>query len=141
MSAFRGQPGPLIPVLQKAQEILGYLPLEAMEFISKELRIPPAKVFGVATFYAQFSFKPRGRHTVLSCQGTACHVRGGGRILDEMLRTLDVEEGATTSDRRFTVEKVYCIGCCSLAPALIIDDTAYGKLTPEKAKKILDKYA
>lgn len=137
---FKAQPGPLIPVLQRAQEIFGYLPVEVMERISRELGIPPVRVYGVATFYAQFSFKPRGKHTILSCQGTACHVRGGARILEEMKRELKVEEGDTTEDGRFTLEKVYCIGCCSLAPAIIIDDTAYGKLTPEKVKEILRGY-
>jgi NADH-quinone oxidoreductase subunit E len=140
ISTYKGQPGALIPVLQKAQEIFGYLPREVMGRIASDLGIPPARVFGVATFYAQFSFTPRGRHTVLSCQGTACHVRGGGKILEEMMRHLQVEEGGTTADGRFTLEKVYCIGCCSLAPALIIDETAYGKLTPEKVKEILDQY-
>jgi NADH-quinone oxidoreductase subunit E len=140
IATFRDQPGPLIPVLQKAQEIFGYLPQEAMQRIARALRIPPVRVFGVATFYAQFSFKPRGKHTILSCQGTACHVRGGGKILDEMRRELKVEEGETTGDRRFTLEKVYCIGCCSLAPAMIIDETAFGKLTPDKTKEILNRY-
>ena len=137
---FRDQPGPLIPVLQKAQEIFGYLPLDVMKRIAQGLRIPPVRVFGVATFYAQFSFKPRGKHTILSCQGTACHVRGGAKVMQEMSRELGVKEGDTTEDRRFTLEKVYCIGCCSLAPAMIIDDTAYGKLSPEKVKDILAKY-
>jgi NADH-quinone oxidoreductase subunit E len=137
---FKGQPGPLIPVLQRAQEIFGYLPLEVMKYISKELRVPPSRLFGVATFYAQFSFKPRGRHTILSCQGTACHVRGGAKILEEMQRELKVEPGDTSPDGKFTLEKVYCIGCCSLAPAIIIDDTAYGKLTPEKVREVLKRY-
>lgn len=138
---YKDQPGPLIPVLQKAQEIFGYLPVEAMKFISKELRVPPARVFGVATFYAQFSFKPRGRHTILSCQGTACHVRGGAAILEEMKKHLGIETvGDTTADGKFTLEKVYCIGCCSLAPAIIIDDTAYGKLTTDKVKEVLARY-
>lgn len=140
IATLRDQPGPLIPVLQKAQEIFGYLPLEAMKRISQALRIPPVRVHGVATFYAQFSFKPRGKHTILSCQGTACHVRGGSKILEEMKRELNVEPGDTTADGRFTLEKVYCIGCCSLAPAMIIDETAYGKLSQEKAKEILARY-
>ncbi len=140
IATFRDQPGPLIPVLQKAQEIFGYLPLEVMKQIAESLRIPPVRVFGVATFYAQFSFKPRGKHTILSCQGTACHVRGGAKVLDEMSRELGVKEGDTTEDRRFTLEKVYCIGCCSLAPAMIIDETAFGKLTPDKTKEILTRY-
>lgn len=140
IQAYKDQPGPLIPVLQKAQEIFGYLPLEAMKHIAKELRVPASRLFGVATFYAQFSFKPRGKHTILSCQGTACHVRGGAKILEEIKRELKVEAGDTTQDGRFTLEKVYCIGCCSLAPAIIVDETAYGKLTPERVKEVLGKY-
>lgn len=140
IAAYRDQPGPLIPVLQKAQEIFGYLPLEAMKHIARELRVPASRLYGVATFYAQFSFKPRGKHTILSCQGTACHVRGGAKILEEMKRELGVEAGETTQDGRFTLEKVYCIGCCSLAPAIIIDETAYGKLTPERVRQVLARY-
>ncbi len=137
---YRHQPGLLIPVLQKAQDICGYLPKEAMDYVARSLRIPPVRVYGVATFYAQFSFKPRGKHMILSCQGTACHVRGGDKILEDMKKELSVEEGDTTEDGRFTLEKVYCIGCCSLAPAIIIDSTAYGKLTDEKVKEILQTY-
>lgn len=138
--ANRGERGVLITVLQQAQEILGYLPREAMEYVAHELRISMSEVFGVATFYAQFSFKPRGRHTVLSCQGTACHVRGGDKILKEVLRDLKIEAGDTTEDRRFTVESVYCIGCCSLAPAVIIDDEVHAKLTPKTTKDLLNRY-
>jgi NADH-quinone oxidoreductase subunit E len=140
IGTYRGQPGPLIPVLQKAQEIFGFLAVDVMQRIARSLQIPAARVFGVATFYAQFSFKPRGKHTILSCQGTACHVRGGGKVLEEMIRNLSVKEGDTTEDGRFTLEKVYCIGCCSLAPAIIIDETAYGKLTPDNVKDVLTRY-
>lgn len=134
------EPGPLISVLQQVQAMFGHLPLEAMAHISRVLRIAPAHIFGVATFYAQFSFEPRGRHTILSCQGTACHVRGGATILEGIKRNLDVKEGGTTPDGRFTLERVYCVGCCSLAPAIIIDDAAFGKLTPDKTKKILSRF-
>lgn len=137
---FKDDPGPLIPVLQEVQALFGYLPAEAIERIAMALRIPRVEIFGVATFYAQFAFEPRGRHTILSCQGTACHVRGGTTVLEEMKRQLNVQEGGTTEDGRFTLEKVYCIGCCSLAPAIIIDERAYGKLVPGKTKEILRKY-
>lgn len=140
IARFRHEPGPLIAVLQSTQELFGYLPKEAMEHISKALCIPPARIFGVATFYAQFSFQPRGRHTILCCQGTACHVRGGAVVFEELKKSLNVEEGGTTEDGRYTLEKVYCVGCCSLAPALIINGTAYGKLVPGKTKKILERY-
>jgi len=137
---FKDEPGPLIPILQKVQTLFGHLPLEAMEHISKVLRISRAQMFGVATFYAQFSFEPRGRHTILSCQGTACHVRGSEKVLQEMKRELNVKEGGTTEDGRFTLEKVYCVGCCSLAPAIIINERAFGKLLPGKTKEILTNY-
>jgi NADH:ubiquinone oxidoreductase subunit E len=140
IEVYRNQPGPLIPVLQKAQEICGYLPQDAMDYIARSLRIPSVRVYGVATFYAQFSFKPRGKHTILSCQGTACHVRGGDKILEDIKKELGIQEGDTTEDGRFTLEKVYCIGCCSLSPAIIIDSTAYGKLTTQKVKDILASY-
>jgi NADH-quinone oxidoreductase subunit E len=137
---FKGDPGPLIPVLQEVQALFGYLPAEAIEQIAKMLRIPRVEIFAVATFYAQFAFEPRGRHTILSCQGTACHVRGGSMVLEEIKRELNVQEGKTTQDRRFTLEKVYCVGCCSLAPTIIVDERAYGKLVPGKTKEILAKY-
>jgi NADH-quinone oxidoreductase subunit E len=140
IDVFKDEPGSLIPALQKVQALFGHLPLEAMEHISKVLRIPLAEIFGVATFYAQFAFEPKGRHTILSCQGTACHVRGGATVLEEMKRVLDVDEGGTTQDGRFTLEKVYCVGCCSLSPAIIINETAYGKLVPGTTKKILARY-
>jgi len=136
----RSERGAVMAVLQRAQEIFGYLPEEVMKHVAKGLRLPTSKVFGVATFYAQFSFQPRGRHTVLACQGTACHVRGGDKIFKEMLRDLDVEAGGTTEDGRFTVEDVYCIGCCSLAPAIVIDEEVHGQLTPKKTKEILETY-
>jgi len=136
----RGEQGSLIAVLQRAQDIFGYLPEDIMKRIARGLRVSASKVFGVATFYAQFSFVPRGRHTVLACQGTACHVRGGDKIMEEMLRDLDVEKGGTTEDGRFTVEEVYCIGCCSLAPAIVVDQDVHGQLTPKHAKDLLKDY-
>ncbi len=140
LDQYRGERGALITVLQKAQEIFGYLPEAVMEAVGDQLGIPTAEVFGVATFYAQFSFTPRGRHSLLSCQGTACHVRGGDKVLKEVLKELKIDAGDTTEDGRFTVESVYCIGCCSLAPAVIIDDEVHAKLTPKGTRKLLKKY-
>jgi NADH-quinone oxidoreductase subunit E len=136
----KDEANPLISVLQRVQTLFGYLPLDAMDHISRVLRIPRAEIYGVATFYAQFSFEPKGRHIILSCQGTACHVRGGGTILEEMKRDLKIEEGHTTKDGRFSLEKVYCVGCCSLAPAIIINKRAYGKLAPGSTKRVLAQY-
>jgi len=140
IDTFLRERDPLIAMLQEVQSTLGYLPKQAVEQISRALRISQAQIFGVATFYTQFSFVPKGRHTILCCQGTACHVRGGTTIFEEMKRNLEVEEGGTTEDGRFTLEKVYCVGCCSLAPAIIVDKTAHGKLSPGKTKNILEKY-
>jgi len=138
---YRSKRDPLIAMLQETQAAMGYIPEKAVARISEFLRIPPSRVYGVATFYTQFSFKPKGRHTILCCQGTACHVLGSAAVLEEMKKELNVNEGETTQDGRFTLEKVYCIGCCSLAPAMIVDDTAHGKLAPGKTKKILEQYS
>jgi NADH:ubiquinone oxidoreductase subunit E len=141
IGSFQDKRDPLIAVLQETQTTFGYLPRRAITEIANKLKIPAAHIFGVATFYTQFSFQPKGRHTILCCQGTACHVRGSAAVFDELKRHLDVEEGGTTEDGRFTLEKVYCVGCCSLAPAIIIDKTAYGKVALGKTREIIRKYA
>jgi len=130
----------LVPILQAVQEEYRYLPEEVMTFVATALDIPPARVYGVATFYAQFHLKPRGRHVIRVCRGTACHVRGSLKILDRVKETLNVGEHETTDDLRFTLEPVACLGACGLAPVVMIDDTTYGRLTPEGIKPILDKY-
>lgn len=140
LSQFEDEPGPLIDILQGVQALFGYVPRQAVAQISRKLRVAQAQIFGVVTFYAQFSLHPKGRHTILCCQGTACHVRGAAGILDKIKNSLNVAEGHTTEDGRFTVERVYCVGCCSLAPAVIIDNTAFGRLTPGKLPDILSRY-
>jgi len=137
---WKGVKGGLIPILQNTQHEFGYLREDAMEIISRELRVPMAEAYGVATFYAQFHLKPRGRHVIRVCRGTACHVRGSLKILDRVKETLHVGEHETTDDLRFTLEPVACLGACGLAPVVMIDDTTYGRLTPEGIKPILDKY-
>ena len=116
---WKGKPGGLIPILQKVQEEIGYLPAEAMETISQELKLPLAEIYGVATFYAQFHLKPRGKHIVRVCRGTACHVRGSLKIMDRFKELLGVEDNGTTEDLAFTLEPVACIGACGLAPCLV----------------------
>lgn len=111
-----------------------------MEIISRELRIPTAEVYGVATFYAQFHLKPRGRHIIRICRGTACHVRGSLKILERVKEILKIEENGTTEDLRFTLEPVACLGACGLAPVVMINDVTYGRLTPDGIKPILDKH-
>lgn len=138
---YRDYQGALIPVLQGAQDIYGYLPAEVLEKISKELSIPFSEVFGVVTFYAQFHLKPRGRNIIRVCLGTACHVLGGSRIFDTLKDILGVENGGTTEDLRYTLESVACIGACGLAPCIMINDDTHGRLVPADMKKILEQYA
>ncbi len=137
---FRGQKGSLIPVLQTAQDIYGYLPKEVMAQISQELKIPFSKVFGVATFYSQFHLEPRGENIVRVCLGTACHVRGGAAIFSKVKEELNIEDGETTENLKFTLESVACIGACGLAPVMVVNDETHGRLTPEKVPGILAKY-
>ncbi|HQQ10215.1 MAG TPA: NADH-quinone oxidoreductase subunit NuoE [Synergistales bacterium] len=137
---WKGKKGGLIPILQGVQREFGYLQEDAMEIISRELRIPTAEVYGVATFYAQFHLKPRGRHIIRICRGTACHVRGSLKILERVKETLKIEENGTTDDLRFTLEPVACLGACGLAPVVMINDVTYGRLTPDGIKPILDKH-
>ena len=138
--AGRAQPGDLIPILQKIQEAYGYLPAEVLKEVSERTGIPTSRMYGVITFYSQFSLKPRGRHTIKCCRGTACHVRGGKAVLEAIMRELQVDEGETTADRRFTFEPVACLGTCFLAPVIMVDDHYFGLLTPESAVNTLKKF-
>ncbi len=140
VAPWKGKKGGLIPILQDVQHEFGYLPEEALLTISTELKIPKADIYGVATFYAQFHLKPRGRHIIRVCRGTACHVRGSLKIMDKVKQILDVEENDTTEDLRFTLEPVACLGACGLAPVMMVDDETHGRLTPDKVQSILDKY-
>lgn len=137
---YAGQRGALIPLLQEAQEIYGYLPGEVLREIARRLKIPFSQVFGVATFYAQFHLKPRGRNVIRVCQGTACHVRGASRVFEAVSQALGVGRNETTPDLRFTLETVACLGSCGLAPVMMINEDTYGRLTPEKVAGILDRY-
>jgi NADH-quinone oxidoreductase subunit E len=140
VAPWKGKKGGLIPILQSVQHEFGYLPEESLLTISTELKIPKADIYGVATFYAQFHLKPRGRHIIRVCRGTACHVRGSLKIMDKVKQILDVEENDTTEDLRFTLEPVACLGACGLAPVMMVDDETHGRLTPDKVQPILDKY-
>ena len=139
VAAYKGEKGALIPVLQKIQEKFGYLPEEAISEIAKFSRMSESEVFGVASFYAQFYFTRRGQHTVKVCLGTACHVRGGERILDEVKKELGVEPGDTTEDYKFSLERVACFGCCALAPVMTVDKTVHTKMTRSKAVETLQR--
>ena len=137
----QGEDGSLIPVLQEAQNIYGYLPKGVLLHISRTLKVPLSNIYGVVTFYAQFYLNPRGRHVVKSCQGTACHVRGAKGVLESLTRELKVEPGETTGDLNFSLETVACVGTCFLAPVIMIDQDYYGKLTPKRAADALKKYS
>ncbi|MDI6851221.1 MAG: NADH-quinone oxidoreductase subunit NuoE [bacterium] len=129
----------LIPLLQKTQEIFGYLPKDVLEEISKYLDIPLTRVLGVATFYAQFRFEPLGKYVIKVCHGTACHVNGAETIAQALREETGIDEGQTTSDGLITIERVACLGCCSLAPVIMINDKVYGKLTGEAVRKLMRK--
>jgi NADH-quinone oxidoreductase subunit E len=137
---YRDYDGALIPVLQGAQDIYGYLPGEVLNKISQELNIPFSEVFGVVTFYSQFHLKPRGRNIIRVCLGTACHVRGGSKIFEGLKDILGVENGGTTEDLRFTLESVACIGACGLAPVIMINDDTHGRLSTDGLEAILEQY-
>ncbi len=130
----------VIGVLQAIQDRLGYLPPPALADLSRRMRIPLSRIWGVVSFYAQFYTEPRGRHTVRVCRGTACHVKGAGRVLDAVQRELDIEEGEMTPDLMFQLETVACLGTCFLAPAMMIDNQYFGKLTPQSVQSILRSF-
>jgi NADH-quinone oxidoreductase subunit E len=140
LEKYKNQKGVLIPALQETQKLFGYLPEAAMEQIARTFGLPLSQVYGVATFYAQFHLKPRGRHVIRVCQGTACHVRGSSKILDRVKQELGIDSGETTADLRYTIEPVACIGACGLAPVMMINDDTHGRLTPEMMPRILAKY-
>ena len=137
LDEFAPEKGSLITILQKAQKIYGYLPKDVIYHIAKKTGNTPAEVLGVATFYSQFRLEPLGKYLVMVCQGTACHVNGSEKVAAAVSEYLGIESGKTTEDGFFTFEKVACLGCCSLAPVIMINGEAFGNLTPEKAVKIL----
>ena len=138
-AAFQGEAQELIPVLQAVQREFGCLSRENMQAIAKLLCVPKSRVYSVATFYAQFRFTPVGKHHCMVCRGTACHVKGAPRILEEIKNRLHVEEDQTSEDGEFSIETVACIGACGLAPTMVIGDKTYGKLTPKKVAEIVDE--
>jgi len=138
---YEGMPGAVISVLEDIQETEGYLPKDILEHVSEKMNVPLSQLFSMATFYSAFSLKPRGKHTVHVCLGTACHVRGGSRIIKGLSKQLGIKPGDTTEDRNFTLETLRCIGCCSLAPVIRVDnDDIYGYNTVDKVRGIVDKY-
>ena len=137
MNKYAAIPGSLITILQKAQDIYGYLPLDVMYYIGEKTGNSPAKVMGVATFYTQFRTTPVGKHLIMLCQGTACHVNGAERVLKALCEELNIEDGGTSADGLFSLKTVACLGCCSLSPVMMVGEDTYGSLTPAKAVAIV----
>ncbi|MBI2863304.1 MAG: NADH-quinone oxidoreductase subunit NuoE [Chloroflexi bacterium] len=137
LAPFAGKKGTVIPILQKVQERFGYISRESLAVISRFLGISESELFGVITFYAQFRLKPTGKHMVMVCRGTACHVRGGSRIKTEVEKTLGIRAGDTTPDMEYSLETIACIGACALAPTMVIDKNTYGEMTTKKVGEIL----
>ena len=136
----KNQQGALMPVLHETQELFGYLPEDAQKRISEVLNISLAEIYGVATFYSRFTLKPRGKYTIGVCLGTACYVKNAQGVLDKLKDELKVTSGETTADGKFTLEATRCLGCCGLAPVIMINDDVYGKLEPKDIPDILKKY-
>ncbi len=140
IAAHKGEAGALMPVLQKAQDVYGYLPKEVQERIAIGLDIPVSEVYGVVTFYAQFLLNPKGQHPVAVCLGTACYVKGSGILMEKLEQLLGIKNGEITSDLRFSLDATRCIGACGLAPVLTIGEDVYGRLEPDQLEGILAKY-
>lgn len=141
LDRYRDKKGPLMPILNEIQDLYGYLPQDALKEVSKAVNIPLAEIYGVATFYSRFTLKPRGQHTISVCLGTACYVKGAKDIFSRLAEELKVDgSGDTTEDGKFTLEATRCLGCCGLAPVIMIDEDVYGKLVPDDIPNILKKY-
>ena len=136
----RNEPGALMPIMQRAQDIFGYLPEDVQNIIAKELDIPVSDVYGVATFYAQFNLEPKGKYIISVCLGTACYVKGSQQVLDKLEEVLGVPAGRTTPDGVFTLNATRCLGACGLAPVMMINDEVYGRLVPDDIPGIIAKY-
>ena len=136
----KGQDGALIPVLHEAQNIYGYLPIEVQKIISDELGVSMAEIYGVVTFYTQFTTNPKGKYNIAVCLGTACYVKGSGTLLDKIKEKLGIDVGECTPDGKYSVEATRCIGACGLAPVLTVNEDVYGRLTPDDIDGILAKY-
>ena len=137
LQTYAAVPGSLITILQKTQELYGYIPTDAVYHIAERTGETPAKIMGVATFYSQFRFRPVGKYLIMLCKGTACYVNGANAIADAVSDELGIHDNETTEDGLFSLSLVSCLGCCSLAPVMMINDKTYGSLTPDKVKKIL----
>lgn len=140
IESYKNDPGALMPVLQKAQEIYGYLPIEVQKIISDTMGVPMEKIYGVVTFYAQFSLYPKGKYNISVCLGTACYVKGSGDVYDKLQEVLKIGGGECTADGKFSLEACRCIGACGLAPVMTVNEDVYGRLTVDQVEEILAKY-
>ncbi len=140
INELRNTKGCLMPIMQKAQDIYGYLPYEVQKMIADELEIPLEKIYGVATFYSMFNLYPKGKYQVSVCLGTACYVKGSGDIYEELKAKLGIDAGQCTADRKFSLDACRCVGACGLAPVMMINGEVYGRLTPDDVDGILAKY-
>ena len=136
----RDMPGALMPIMQKAQDIYGYLPIEVQTIISDAMNVPIEKIYGIATFYAQFALQPKGKHQISVCLGTACYVKGSQAIYNKISEVLDIGEGECTPDRNFSLESCRCIGACGLAPVMLVDGDVYSSMTADRVEEVLEKY-
>ncbi len=140
LSKYPEEKGTLIAILHEVQNHFHYLPEEELKYIAKKRGIAISQIYSIATFYNRFSLKPKGKNVICVCLGTACHVKGAPKIMEEIKRRLGIDVGETTDDLRFTLEEVRCIGACSLAPAVVVNETTHGKVTPKEVDKILASY-
>ena len=141
LKKYRQSTGKIIPVLQEIQDIFGYIPEDAIRETSRELGIPSSEIYGVVTFYGQFHLQARGKNIIRVCTGTACHVQGGGKVLEAITNCLGLTDGKLTTDNMmFTLEPVACLGACGMAPVMMVNEDAYGRLTPEEVPEILARY-
>ena len=140
IAKYKGQKGALMPIMQEAQDIYGYLPYQVQKIIADETGIPIEKIYGVATFYAQFAMSPKGKYVVSVCLGTACYVKGAGAVLEEVEKQLGIGDGECTPDGKFSIDVCRCVGACGLAPVMIVGGDVYGKMKPEMVEGILAKY-
>ena len=140
IESYRGVKGALITILQNAQDIYGYLPIEVQKLVAEKMNIPLEEIYGVVSFYAQFSLNPKGQHRISCCLGTACYVKGAGRYFEKISNKLKIKSGECTPDGKFSLEACRCIGACGLAPVLTVNEDVYGRLNDDEVDKILGKY-
>mgnify|MGYP004445178191 FL=1 len=140
IAELKDQPGSLMPIMQKAQEIYGYLPIEVQCIIADGMEVPLEKIYGIATFYTQFALQPKGKYQISVCLGTACYVKGSQQVLEKIEEELGIEPGGCTPDGKFSLESCRCVGACGLAPVMMINENVYGAMTPEKVPGILAEY-